>query len=159
MKKIVEIENDNELYMNGEEDINLQSLNTTNENEETLELHKVNVEKSTLDEFCTFNKPSVYKIPLLESVEVDKTKVKNTLDKNETYFIIYSETCILCQILLKYIKYIDFNHKLIHVKDLNEIDSNIKIDGVPYIINSKKEKVNINSLLELLKEHNIKSLK
>jgi hypothetical protein len=44
-------------------------------------------------------------------------------------------------------------------KDITNIDPNIVIPGVPYIINSRKERVNINSLLEILKDHSIKSLK
>ena len=95
----------------------------------------------------------------LEHVTVDKNMIKNNLDYKETYYIIYSETCMLCQILLKYVKYIQFKYKLIHINDLLNIDSTIQISGVPYVISSKKEKINISSLLEILKEHNIKTLK
>jgi hypothetical protein len=100
-----------------------------------------------------------YKLPNLEAVFIDKSKVNNVLNSNEIYYIVYSDTCVMCQILLKYISKIKFNYKLIHFKDLLEMAPNSNIISVPYIINSKKEKININSLLEILKEHNIKTLK
>ena len=103
--------------------------------------------------------PPKYKLPKLEAVELDKNKINNMLDKNEIYYIIYSDTCPMCIILLKYLKYIKFNYKLVHVKDLTQMDSKLTTIAVPYILNSKKQKVNIHSLLEILREHNIKSLK
>lgn len=100
-----------------------------------------------------------YSPPILESVEVDKNKIVNIFDKNETYYIIYSDTCMLCKILLKYIKLIKFKYKLVNIVSLMNLDSSLGNIGVPYIINSKKQKININSLIDILKEHDIKSYK
>lgn len=100
-----------------------------------------------------------YKLPKLETIELDKNKINNMLDKNEMYYIIYSDTCPMCIILLKYLKHIKFNYKLVHARDLTQMDSKLNTIAVPYVLNSKKQRVNIHSLLEILREHNIKSLK
>lgn len=88
-------------------------------------------------------------------MDIDFNLIEKDVFPNTSYYIIYSNSCQMCRILLKYLPYMKTKFKLINAFEIKDIipDLNINNIKVPLVINSNGEKVSIYSLIDYLITH------
>ena len=83
---------------------NLSSTETCDSIEKELDDTNILTKENTdevIEEITRVEEPPKYKLPALETIEIDKNKVINKFDKNEVYYLIHSDNCKLFKLFLK----------------------------------------------------------